>query len=77
MFVVQEYIERPMLVGGTNWFNSPLRKFDIRMFGLVQIVDSIHFRGYFYKEGYIRTSSYEYDLNNLQNTNIHLTNDAV
>ena len=54
-----------------------MRKFDIRMFGLVQIVDSIHFRGYFYKEGYIRTSSYEYDLENLQNINIHLTNDAV
>jgi len=47
------------------------------MFGLVQIVDSIHFRGYFYKEGYIRTSSYEYDLENLQDKNVHLTNDAV
>ena len=36
-----------------------------------------HLKGYFYKEGYIRTSSYNYSLNTLHNRMIHLTNDAV
>ena len=47
------------------------------MFGLAQIIDGIHFRGYFYKEGYIRTSSYPYDLLDLEDRDVHLTNDAV
>ena len=34
-------------------------------------------KGYLYEEGYIRTSSYEYDINNLSDRLIHLTNDAV
>ena len=34
-------------------------------------------KGYFYEEGYIRTSSYEFDLDNLSDRLIHLTNDAV
>lgn len=34
-------------------------------------------RGYFYKEGYIRTSSYEFNLSNLSDSNVHLTNDAI
>lgn len=54
-----------------------MRKFDIRMFALAQIVDGIHYRGYFYKEGYIRTSSFEYDIDDLSDRDIHLTNDAV
>jgi tubulin---tyrosine ligase len=65
------------LVGGVHWFNTPMRKFDIRVFGLCQIIDGIHFRGYFYKEGYIRTSSYKYDLQDLEDRDVHLTNDAV
>ena len=47
------------------------------MFGLAQIIDGIHFRGYFYKEGYIRTSSYPYDMGDLEDRDVHLTNDAV
>ena len=47
------------------------------MYGLAQIVDSVHFRGYFYKEGYVRTSSYKYDVDDLENRDVHLTNDAV
>jgi tubulin--tyrosine ligase len=35
------------------------------------------FRGYFYKEGYLRTSSREYDVKNLENRYVHLTNDAI
>lgn len=34
-------------------------------------------KGYFYEDGYIRTSCKEYDINNLDNKYIHLTNDAV
>ena len=52
-------------------------KFDIRIFGLAQIIENVHFRGYFYKEGYIRTSSYPYDLIDLEDWDVHLTNDAV
>jgi hypothetical protein len=70
-------LSNPLLIGGKYWMNSPMRKFDIRVFGLVQIIDGIHCRGYFYKEGYIRTSSYEYDISDLSNRDIHLTNDAV
>ena len=54
-----------------------MRKFDIRMFGVAQIIDDIHFRGYFFKEGYIRTSSYAFNLKDLEDRDIHLTNDAV
>ena len=54
-----------------------MRKFDIRMFGLAQIVDGAHFRGYFFKEGYVRTSSYAFGLGDLKDRNVHLTNDAV
>jgi hypothetical protein len=47
------------------------------MFGVAQMVDGKHFRGYFYKEGYIRTSSYEFSLDDLEDRDVHLTNDAV
>jgi len=35
------------------------------------------FKGYWYEEGYFRTSSSTFTLNNVDNTYIHLTNDAV
>lgn len=34
-------------------------------------------KGYFYEDGYIRTSSVEFDIDNLEDKFIHLTNDAV
>ena len=34
-------------------------------------------KAYVYDEGYIRTSSFEYDVNNLSDRFIHLTNDAI
>lgn len=34
-------------------------------------------KGYFYEDGYIRTSSREYDLNAIDDKFIHLTNDAI
>ena len=54
-----------------------MRKFDIRIFGLAQILDGAHFKGYYYKEGYVRTSSYAYDTTDLADRDVHLTNDAI
>ena len=34
-------------------------------------------KGYFYEDGYIRTSCKEFSLDNLSNRFVHLTNDAV
>lgn len=34
-------------------------------------------KGYWYEDGYIRTTSKEYSLKNIENKFIHLTNDAV
>ena len=36
-----------------------------------------YLKGYFYEEGYLRTSSKKFNVNNLHNRYIHLTNDAV
>eukprot|EP01022_Parablepharisma_sp_SALTPOND_P013194 TRINITY_DN1741_c0_g3_i1.p1 TRINITY_DN1741_c0_g3~~TRINITY_DN1741_c0_g3_i1.p1 ORF type:complete len:989 (-),score=89.28 TRINITY_DN1741_c0_g3_i1:6849-9815(-) len=67
-FIIQKYIERPLLIYK--------RKFDIRMFGLITSVNGF-LKGYYYEEGYLRTSSKEYTLKNLTKKTIHLTNDAV
>lgn len=34
-------------------------------------------QGYWYNDGYIRTSSEEYNFNDIHNVTVHLTNDAV
>ena len=34
-------------------------------------------KAYFYRDGYIRTSSKEFSMNNLYNKYVHLVNDAV
>lgn len=34
-------------------------------------------QGYYYQEGYIRTSSQEFDLDDIYDKTVHLTNDAV
>lgn len=52
------------------------RKFDIRCYILLTTANGI-LKGYWYKDGYIRTSSVEYNLNDTDNEMIHLTNDAV
>ena len=67
-FIVQKYIEKPLLY--------QRRKFDIRCFILITSINGIQ-KGYWYQDGYIRTSSSEFSLENLGNKQIHLTNDAV
>ena len=66
-FIIQKYIEDPLLIKG--------RKFDIRVWVLInQNLDC-----YFFKEGYVRTSSSEYntDASALDDDYIHLTNNAI
>lgn len=64
-WIVQKYIERPLLI-------SKQRKFDIRCFVLLD-----GNAGYLHKLCYARTSSIKYSLNSLNSRAAHLTNDAV
>lgn len=66
--IIQRYIDNPLLIYR--------RKFDIRMYGLITSINGF-IKGYYYEEGYIRTSSKEYSLKNLNKKDIHLTNDAI
>jgi tubulin--tyrosine ligase len=52
------------------------RKFDIRTYLLITIVNS-NIKGYWYRQGYIRTSGKIFSLDNLDDIMVHLTNDAV
>ena len=67
-YIVQRYIEKPFLIRK--------RKFDIRLYTLVTCINGV-FQAYFYKEGYLRTASKNYNPNDLENKFIHLTNDAI
>lgn len=66
-FIIQKYLERPLLIDG--------RKFDIR----VWVLFTHEFKVFFFKEGYVRTSSSQYSLkeDTFGNSNIHLTNNAI
>lgn len=66
-FIIQKYIENPLLINQ--------RKFDIRVWAFLNHEMNIHF----FREGYIRTSSEIFDLNEngLENPFIHLTNNAI
>ena len=46
-------------------FSINNRKFDIRCYLLITTVNGI-LKGYWYKDGYIRTSSAEYSLENIE-----------
>lgn len=52
------------------------RKFDIRAY-MIAVTINGRTKYFWYEEGYIRTSSEIYDLDNLRDEFIHLTNDAV
>ena len=66
--ILQEYIVNPLLYNG--------RKFDIRTYMLVSINNG-KLRAYWYQDGYIRTSSYQWRLDQIKDPEIHLTNDAI
>ena len=61
-------MDRPLL------YNK--RKFDIRCYLLITAVNG-RIKAFWYRDGYVRTSSKEYSLKNLENRMVHLTNDAV
>ncbi|CAI2364892.1 unnamed protein product [Moneuplotes crassus] len=66
-FIIQKYIERPFLIHG--------RKFDIRVWVLVSHTGKC----YFFKEGYLRTSTTKFsmDESNPDDPHVHLTNNAI
>ena len=66
-FVIQKYIERPLLIHK--------RKFDIRVWVCLSHEQDL----FFFEEGYLRTSGYDYtiDLKNIDDAFVHLTNNAV
>lgn len=72
-WIVQEYLERPLLVSG--------RKFDIRCFVLLVMTKDKSkdpkLKAYFYEDAYVRTSCKKYSMDKLSDRECHLTNDAV
>ena len=66
-YILQKYIENPLLIEG--------RKFDIRCYALITSING-HLKGYYYKEGYLRTSSKPFSLDDFSRM-VHLTNEAV
>ena len=67
-YIVQSYINRPFL------YNN--RKFDIRHYIMLTSVNG-QVKAYWYKDGYVRTASELFDLEDIDNEFIHLTNDAI
>jgi tubulin--tyrosine ligase len=74
---LQKYIPNPYLISR--------RKFDFRVYALLtyNYIPQLGgppiklLRGYFYEEGYLRTSCKEFTLKSIHNKYVHLTNDAV
>lgn len=56
--IIQSYINRPFLYNG--------RKFDIRHYMLITSVNGL-MKVYWYRDGYIRTSSEFYDIEDHEN----------
>lgn len=66
-FIVQKYIERPLLIHNT--------KFDVRQYFMVSM-DLDTFNVWFYRNCYLKLSGTEYDLNDFSEQ-IHITNHTV
>ena len=66
--IIQLYITEPFL------YHS--RKFDLRMFMLVTWVEG-SIKAYFFDEGYVRTATNTFSLDDLEDNFIHLTNEAI
>lgn len=67
-YIIQKYIK--------NNFLFQRRKFDIRTYLLLVSIGGVK-KFFWYSEGYLRTCSEIYDLSDLDDTFIHLTNDAI
>lgn len=67
-YVVQQYL--------TDLFLYNKRKFDIRTYCLVTRLGGV-LKAYWYQEGYVRTCAELYQLDDLSNAMVHLTNDAI
>lgn len=67
-YIIQQYLCNPLL------YNR--RKFDIRTYVLLNRINDV-IKAYWYQEGYLRTSSEVFSLDDLEDPFIHLTNDAI
>ena len=67
-YIIQKYLKNNLLF--------QRRKFDIRTYVLLVSIGGIK-KFYWYSEGYLRTASEIYDLSDLDDPFIHLTNDAI
>lgn len=67
-YIIQKYLENPLLINK--------RKFDIRCYAMITSISGV-IQGYFYLDGYLRTASQEFIIDDVNNLFIHLTNDAI
>jgi hypothetical protein len=66
-YVVQRYISNPLLIGG--------KKFDLRLYALAKSYKPL--KAYIYREGFARFTTQRYNENDIENSEIHLTNVAI
>jgi tubulin monoglycylase TTLL3/8 len=66
-YVVQKYIENPLVIMN--------RKFDIRQWVLIE--DYNPPKVWFYEESYLRFCAEEYNMDNVNNKFMHLTNNSI
>lgn len=67
VYIVQRYIERPLLIGG--------KKFDMRMYVLV--TSYVPLKAYVYREGFVRFSNTRFSTDRIEDSYVHLTNVAI